>query len=93
MVPSRIDVTQLTPGEIVTILERYEMLVQVMTASNNTLLTKLANCPDCGDAARAILNDWSTFTNNLFAIHTADVEMAGNVRSGRGSPSGAGKPN
>ena len=78
----KIDVTQLTPGEIATILERYEMLVQIMTASNNTLLVKLANCPDCGDAARTILNDWSTFTNNLHAIHTADVEMAGTETPG-----------
>lgn len=76
MTKETIDIDQLTPGEIRTILDRYETLVEVMTEANNTLAAKLASHPDTTPDQVKVINDWATFMVGLHQLHALEIERA-----------------
>lgn len=76
---TKIEVDQLTPGEIATLFERYDSVVSAMIASDNTLLVKLAAVPETNDAHVTILNDWSAFNTFLMNALRIEVEKAGSA--------------
>lgn len=71
---NRIDVDQLTPGELKLLLSTYEGLVEILRAANNTLILKLSAAPGFSAEHTEILNDWSAFHNCLFEHHAHEVE-------------------
>lgn len=76
---TKIEVDQLTPGEIATLFQRYNDVIGAMVASNNTLLVKLAAVPGTTDDHVTILNDWTAFNTFLTHALAIEVEKAGSA--------------
>ena len=76
---TKIDLSQLTPGEAKAIFDRYDALVQTIVAAHNTLIVKLIKCPGSTDEHVEILNDWSAFNNCLFNAHALELEKVTSV--------------
>ena len=74
---NKVDVDQLTRGEIATLFQRYDDVISAMLASNNTLIVKLAAVPGTTDAHVTVLTDWSAFNNFLQNALAIEVEKAG----------------
>jgi hypothetical protein len=72
----KFDIDCLTPGEVKQMLDAYEVLVDAMMASNNTLIEKLAALDVTTADQMKIVNDWSLFCNGLQKAHVLELEKA-----------------
>lgn len=72
----KIEEENLSPREMFITIQRYEALVETITAANNTLVAKLAECPGTSNDHVMILNDWCGFINALHLAHEMELERS-----------------
>jgi len=72
-----IDLSRVPSDRAQTILERYEATMEMIVASNNTLLGRLAKCPGMTDEQIQILNEWSLFNNALYDALSGELDRLG----------------
>lgn len=62
---SKVDMSQLTEGEIAQMFNHYDDLMSAMMESNNRLIRRLSACKGITAEHREILNSWSVANNAM----------------------------